>query len=258
MPKIMETTNYGMFDHHENNRVVDANTQKLCRSMQKHGWVDAFPMHCVKNGKGKLKIKGGHHRFSAAVRLGIPVKYVVSSDEMTLFEVERSTTNWSIRDFVVSKCNAGDRDCLEVMAYTEKTGIAIGLSLSMFWGDAAGSGNASTAIKEDRFKVRNRQHPMQVAAVVDAMRTAGVKFAANSFLVQAVSKVLLVPEVDLQQFLRQIRNHHEVIEKQPHLQGYLSMLEMLYNRARKKKKFPLVYRVQEVSSERCAAGLKRG
>lgn len=248
MAKIYETTNYALFSFNKINR--DIETDRIKESMKTRGWLDPYPMHCVKAADGKIEIKGGHHRFQAAVDLGIPVKYVLSDDNMTLFDIERTTKPWSLRDYIVSRCNAQDQECLELMEYSKRTGIPLSAALSMFWGDNAASGNANKILKQGKFYVRDREHPVKVARIVTTMLEAGFGHGKSNQVVNAISRVVRVPGFDLQRMLQKIQSHPELLRKQPNLQSYLEMLELVYNRHIKGKRTPLVFLSAEISASR--------
>ena len=59
---VMETKDYSKFDLLQFNRDIER-VNYLTQSMKEFGWIGAYPMHVVRNGKGRYKIKAGHHRF---------------------------------------------------------------------------------------------------------------------------------------------------------------------------------------------------
>ena len=72
---LQSTINYNLFELHDLNRDVEK-IDRLKASMMRHGFIKAYPLHVMKNGFGKLKVKAGHHRLTAAKDLGLPVFYV--------------------------------------------------------------------------------------------------------------------------------------------------------------------------------------
>ena len=136
---IPTTTNYEMFQLLDFNRDV-SKTRKLEASMKRHGYINAYPLHVVKEN-GKLRIKGGHHRFFVASKLGLPVAYVVCEDNASIHELEAATTRWSLDDYLTSYVRMGDADYIAIQKYQQRTGIATGLCVSMLGGEMASSGN---------------------------------------------------------------------------------------------------------------------
>ena len=146
MANIQGTTNYDRFELFEFNRDV-GKTTALERSMLAYGW-HPYPMHVVKNGSGKLKIKAGHHRFHVARKLGIPCKYVIAEDQgETIQELEVATRPWTLQDYLASYCRVGNEHYINVKNYLELTGIPIQCAISMLAGQTAASGNQNKKVQ---------------------------------------------------------------------------------------------------------------
>jgi hypothetical protein len=122
--RLQSTKNYDLFELHDLNRDVER-IEKLKTSMRRHGFINAYPMHVMKNGSGKLKVKAGHHRLSAAKDLGIPVYYVVSDDNASIQELENATNPWTMKDYLTSYVRQGRPEYIEVYKYVEETGISL-------------------------------------------------------------------------------------------------------------------------------------
>jgi hypothetical protein len=249
MSSINATTNYDLFGLHEFNRDV-INTETLEQSMKRHGWIDAYPMHVVKNGGRKLKIKDGHHRFEAARRLGIPVKYVVCDDSASLVDIIKTVQPWLPKDYLASYVRQGIPAYIAVGEYVAETGITLGHAISLLAGESAGSANKINAFKNGYYKLGNQEHAEQVKKIVLHMKKCGVKFATNSFLVQAISKAVWVDEFLVSRFCDKISSHAAHFEKQPNVQAYLLQIEAIYNRQRRSDKLPVAFLANEKSKER--------
>lgn len=152
--KIQVTRNYDKFELLAFNRDVKRTTA-LERSMERYGWIDAYPMHVVPNGGVKLKIKAGHHRFTVAKKLGLPIKYVVCKDQgETIHELEVATTPWTLKNYLDSFVRCERPDYISVKEYHEKTGINLSQCISMLGGDLASSHNMGKKFKDGTYKVK--------------------------------------------------------------------------------------------------------
>lgn len=250
MAKIYETSNYDLFELHTVNRSVER-TSRLEASMRKYGWIDAYPVHAVKNG-GKLKIKAGHHRLTVAKKLGIPVKYVVCDDGgVSIHELENATNRWSFADYLESWCRAGKPDYIEIRRYCTTTGIPLGCAISMFGGNWAGSGHFQQAFKGGTYTIKNTTHPRQVADLVMHMHACGVECASAKLMVLAISKILFVDEFSVSTLKKKVKSHTHMLTKQANLQEYMRMLESVYNR-QSKEKLPLAFLADEAAKRRNA------
>ena len=252
---VHETKNYNKIELLSFNRDV-RKTKALEKSMLKHGWIDAYPMHVVENGNGKLKIKGGHHRFYVAQKLGIAVKYVISDDNADIYELEQSNNKWTINDYLASFVRNGSKPYIAVRDYSEKTGIPISNSLSLLGGEGAGSGNKREAFKTGKYKLGDQVHANKVADVIMFLTEIGLQFSTHGIFIQAISKVLLVSKVNIQTLKNKFSTHMAYAEKQPSLINYLQMIELIYNRqGAANKKIPLAFLATEASKKRSVANL---
>jgi len=238
MSKVLESRNYGMFSLHSFNRDVEK-IAKLEKSMRLHGWISAYPMHVIREN-GHLKIKGGHHRFEVARKLGIPVKYVVCDDKATIHELEDATTPWDWPDYLESHARTGNVNYLKIKKYQGETGIPLTCIVSMFGGYTAGSGIYAGPFKSGAFKIKDTDHPSIVADLVAVARSAGFKGSTIRNFVIALSKVAKTAEIDLPRLKAKMKAHPYLLQKQTSVDGYLAMLEEVYNRQRADK-VPLAF-----------------
>lgn len=235
MKKIIETKNYDKFELHEFNRSIH-NIERLQESMKIHGWIDAYPMHVVENGSGKLKIKAGHHRFESARSLNIPVKYVICADDSTIHEMERATSGWTMRDYLESYARIGNPHYLKLSEYHRKFRIPLNVSVTLMGGKAANeSGFHSVNFKDGKFKISNHTHAYKLGEIVLFLDELGVEFCRNSRFIVALSKVMHVDGLSIDELKKKMEHHVYMMTKQPDVAGYVAMLEKVYNRQRGRK-----------------------
>jgi len=252
MDRILESKNYNLFEMMSFNRDVKR-TRDLENSMRIHGWISAYPAHVVKKGN-KLLIKAGHHRFFVARKLNIPVKYVICSDNISIYELEKATAPWKMQDYMDSHCRNGEREYLAVKEYCDETGIGLMNAVSMLGGHSAGSGNFGLVFKTGEFKVKkNSNHANTVKDLVLCFKKYGVPFYNANLLVQAISRVVWVNEFEPSRMKSKIKICAGFIEKKANLEQYVAMLEEIYNR-QSKSKIPLKFLADATAKSRNVAG----
>lgn len=255
MAAILETKNYNLFDLDSTNREVKRDSYRfknLVNAMSRHGWIDAYPVHAYKGKNGKLKIKAGHHRLASAVELGIPVKYVVTADSMTIHELEQAGPGaWSIDDFLHSYSAKGNEHYSTVERYCEETGIGIQPAISMFGGHTATSAGFGKKFKSGEFRVENTEHPKAVAEISKIARKSGFEAGSHRNFVAAVSKALKTEGVDGKRLKDKLKTHPYTLKKQSTVDGYLAVLEEAYNR-QAHDKFPLAFAANQSAAKRSA------
>lgn len=249
MATIQETRNYSLFNLHKLNRTVNRDTKnfhELVKSMERFGFIDAYPLHVVRGAKNALILKGGHHRLAAAIELNIPVKYVVCDDGgASVQEMEAGGPGkWKNVDYFESFCNQGLSDYVAVRDYCKRTGITIISAVSLFGGQVASGSNFTQKLIRGEFLIKNHKLPASVARISGVARDCGFSGYANKMFIAAISKTALTEAVDLERLGSRMKAHKYLLVKYPSVSGYMNMLEEIYNR-NSKDRLPLVFLADE-------------
>jgi hypothetical protein len=246
--KLESTLEYERFEMLDFNRDVKK-TKKLEASMRKWGWIPAYPCHVVKQkSNGKLLIKGGHHRFTVAATLNIPVLYVLCEDDASVFELEAASLNWSLDDYLTAYRRLGDNDYEQVYQWQQKHDLPLSSVISMLGGEVASSSNKQCQFKAGEYAVVTTDHITAVCDVVDAIKRK-VKWGSESLIVQAMSRLVMAGQADLVRLKKKIANNPALLMKQPSLAHYMTMFEQVYNH-QAKDKVPLVHLTDKVMKQR--------
>jgi hypothetical protein len=253
-PKLQVTKNYDMFELCEFNRDVK-NTKALRASMLEFGFIPAYPLHVVRNGGVKLKIKAGHHRLTVAKELGIPVFYIVCEDTATIHQLETPTGTWSVHDYLESYVRCGLAPYIAVKDFMDRTGICLQHSIAMLGGHTAGSNNFKAAFKSGTYKTGDTTHAEQVGAIVVALSGVNRAVAVNSLFVHALSRIVRVQQFDSLTFVHRCQLNPGMVQKQPNLSAYSNMIELVYN-WHSQSKVPLVFLADELARVRSATFAK--
>ena len=234
---ILSTTDYGKFELDSMNREVNVDSDRfknLLSSMKKYGFKPSHPLDVVKNGSSKLKVRCGHNRLTAAKILGLPVKYVVSTDNSTIFELENAGPgNWKPEHYLDSFCKQGVESYLTVKEYMEETGMGLANAASMFFGESAGSGNymKNGRFQTGNFFIKDKQHPQDVKNIILFLKgkPVQIEWASSNLFVKALSRVLRVPSFSKERFIEKAGTFPQLFRKQKGLDDYLRHVEEVYN-----------------------------
>ena len=188
--------------------------------------------------------------------LGLPVFYVVCEDTAEIHELEGSINRWSMQDFLTSFVRLGHEEYVLVAEYMERTGINICSTISMLGGQTAGSGNFALAFKAGTYCTRTTVHPELIADLVGHCKTEGFAYATNAMFVTALSRIVKVDSFDIEQFKRRVSSHATLLKRQPHLVGYMEMIEAIYNH-HSKKKIPLVFLANQAAQSRLPKAFRK-
>lgn len=248
---IKSTSNYDMFLLHEFNRDI-GKTGKLEESMKKHGWIGAYPMHVTKDGN-KLKIKAGHHRFTVARKLSIPVKYVVCDDsnEVSIHELEAATNNWKLKDYLMSFSRLENKAYKDVLEYHKRTGIGIAQCISLLAGSQASSQNHLHKFKNGQYKLGDPKLALYVADIICRLSSAGITISTSKQFVNAVSRSVFVKGFSCSRFITKALNNASRMTKRANMQQYMELIEEIYNfGAGSKNRLPIVFLANEAAMDR--------
>lgn len=256
---LHSTKDYTKFELCQFNRRVER-TKNLKESMRKHGFIAAYPIHCVKSPTGSLQIKDGHHRFEVAQELGLPVYYVVSNDDATLPELVIATEPWRQRNFLQSNVNCGKADYLELQKYQERTGLPLGCCASMLSGEAAGSNNKAKAFRAGEFSISDegRRHAEAVAGIVIFCRDCGIN-TINAIFVNALSRCLFVKQFLPETFKKRCEANVAMFKKCRSIVEQTELFELVYNRnATTANRVPLAFLANQAMAQRAIANSPTG
>lgn len=250
-PRLMHTKDYSMFEVHEYNRDI-GKTKVLEQSMREHGFDPGFPIRCTNGGGGKkLKINQGHHRFHVARKLGLPVWFVISNNDLSIFEVERGNRQWNIKDFLEARVRAGEDGPVKIKKFIASTGIPCGQAIALVGGEDAASHNQTCKLIRGDFKAKPNKHADDMAVMVNYLRDLGVPFATNCNFVNALSKCMLSSCFNQEIFRRKSRTHITMFEKCRNLEDYLYLIENIYNQQTPlTKKVPIAFEAKRESNLR--------
>lgn len=259
MATIKTTKNYNLFKLHTLNREVlqtKVGFKNLIASMEKYGFLDSMAITVFRERSGALVIKAGHHRFLAGQKLNLPIKYIIENEDISIHELEKSTTIWRLRDYLYMFVQAGYHSYQVVKAYCDRTGIGLNNAISLLGGQSAGSGNFSDVFKNGTYELSDPQHASVVENVVMHCKQCRIPFATQASFVAAISKIVWVREFDHNILKHKINTFAYLIEKQSGKQAYIDMLDRIYNR-QSKNKIPLSFLADEAAKERADGNLKR-
>lgn len=250
-PKLRSTKDYDLFDAHQHNRDEKRN-KDLEASMRKYGFDPGCPIRVVRDPKTKkLRINKGHHRFNLARQLGEPIWFIEMDHELPLYEAEASEKSWTVPDFTASRARSGDNGAIAVKEFQRRTGLPVGVCISLIGGEGPGSSNKQRDMRTGSFVPGDQRYAEKIEMVVSACKNANVAFATNKLFVTAIYKALCVPEFDLDLFLHRMKSNVALMDRRSTTDGYLELIELIYNRqASLAKRLNVAYRAREVAKLR--------
>jgi hypothetical protein len=247
---ILQTLNYKQFRSDEHNRSINrVSLQKIVASMEKHGWLEPYPIHVVRRN-GILYIIDGQHRYRAAEKLGIPVLYVVCPDRegLSVAEINLAQSKWTLRDFVASYANQGISDYIALLKFAAKHDLQVGVSAKLMMNSIHEGGMDYTkALRKGEFKVADINFAEKVVGTISALRKIGVSFAANRSFVNALMRCCMIDGFCVQQFIDRVRSCPSKLTLEPTEDRFVENIEEVYNhRSAKINRLPIKFLVSQL------------
>lgn len=226
--QIQTSSDYASFFSHENQQPVSGkHWTKIAQSMNEIGWLASKPMTVVREGR-KFRIVDGHHRFAAAVSLGIPLVFVVEDHEVLdkIGQLNYTVKKWTAMSFCKMYADQGMANYIELLEYI-KIGIPIQRAAAMLGGESASSGNVAKLIPSGDFKIKTRVMADSVASFLGAFPENTV--ISSLTFIDALSALLFVKEFDSSILKKKITQAPAMLTKCTDRDQALSMIEEIYN-----------------------------
>lgn len=254
-PKTLWTKDYSKFIFHPENRGLWERTD-LTDSMRADGFWEECPLLVdVPDKNGVHRIISGNNRFWAAKSLDIEFAYVVRRPERSSNPrgvVGVPEFRWSPTDYVQSRANGNDKDCLAVLEFARKHFLTTKQALSLLGGESAGSHNKVNDAIRGTFKVaKDLSHANAVVGVTDVCRSVGIEFATSGAFVSAVSAAVRVEGFDVETFKSRVAMYPRLMEKRGTKEEFLGQIEKLYNH-RTRNKLNVAFLAMSVGRQRQA------
>lgn len=235
--EIKRTKNYSIFSPEKGNRMVEldrAERKQLRKSMIEYGFIPAFPIVCFRHN-GKLKVKDGQGRLAVAQELKTEVWYVVVDQDFDLAKLNQCVAKWNWMDYATKFTSEGNDDYQRVIDFAAANGLTMAISATILAGaDADGASNFRKEFKAGKYKVKNEVHAEEVARLYNRLGDISSKIK-NKKLLSALHKIIFVPGFDAERLISGAKRSPERLVNYGTTEGYLEMLEEVYNFGRKIK-----------------------
>lgn len=246
---IKTTSDYSQFQLMEQNRDVSMENRKaknLAKSMQQHGWLNAFPL-MAKKRKGKLIVIDGQHRLAIAREYGIPVKYVIEDVEVDVAQLNDTSHAWTITDFVNRYAKEGHKEYIDLIEFSERYGISVNMSSGLLC-NTSSPGNVLHKVKAGTFRITNRPMATSIAECYRGLSVINPAFTKTNAL-KVLFACFQVPYFNPSRLLSGAEKKSAEIKSITKMDLFFDLFEELYNYNRKEK-HPLRFDAEQAMSAR--------
>ena len=227
--EILETRNYEQFKLYKQNRAIsDQHVERIKVMMEKMGFLDGFPVVV----DSQMNIIDGQHRFEAAKRISIPVKYVMVNAsckkgiEMIPF-INSTQKKWGVGEYLEYWCNIGLntyktlRDFQNYFKYPVDTCI-------MLLSGRADRDEIRTTFRNGDLSIVDLEGATQIAKQMLDFRTY-YSFFNHALFMRALVIMMRNQNYNHKKMLSKLENYHKKVTKSTQIREYLLDLEIMYN-----------------------------
>jgi hypothetical protein len=247
---IEMTMDYSLFTKHEaNRRFNERKHSKLVRSMKKHGFLPYWPVVVYKNGgKPPYPIEDGQHRVNIAEGLKLPIYYVECDREFDIAEINNTQKVWQTIDYAETHAAKGIQAYIDVLEFDLQHKIGITNAASLL-GGVTSYAHMRTAFESGTFKTKDREWADKVVNIYRPIK--GMCSVLTQPFLLACMAVCRVPEFEPARMIHSADRCRDKLVPYGHRDGYLTMMEDVYNHGRSKTKLiPLKFMAQNAMEER--------
>ena len=231
--QIQSTKDYRHFERHssENGPLDVKKHKKLIQSMKLYGFLESFPIVCVRDEKGHLIVKDGQHRLMIAETLQLPVHYVIEDKDFDVAIVNSTAKTWTIVDYARKYAANGNQDYADGIAFAEQHKVTVGTAFALLAGTTSFN-NCEAAFQAGSFKIKDRAWADAVAAIYAPMCRLSRHLHTKRFI-EACMVVCRVKGFKADRLLQNAERCREKLVAYSNRDAFLDMLESVYNFGRK-------------------------
>lgn len=230
---IFETNEYERFEKPKTGRpLVPTTLREITETMQRRGFWPGKAMTVKPNGNGLYQILDGNHRFEAAKKLGLPVKYVVDHS-FTLNDVVESNKNvapWKSSDYMHHFAESGSPEYAYLRLFL-KNNPHVALSTTIYAlgkGSTRGRKGPTKMFKRGGWQM-DTTFANQFAEVMRDYARLTPSVAKLMHFNLAVAKIMRTGKYDHKRMLKKLGYLRRRVVRCSLVAEYVDMLEEIYN-----------------------------
>jgi hypothetical protein len=226
--KIQITKNYRLFKKSVENRPLNIiKHAKLKESMQTYGFLASFPIVCRRDENGDLVVMDGQHRLYFAEELKLPVAWVEEEKKFDIAFINSVVGPWNIRDYAMKFAANGKEHYQEAIEFADLHGLPIGIAFAMLYGSVTFH-NLKKQFMAGEFEIRDFFWAERVATLFNNLVSIKAELK-SARLLESCMGCCRVVEFDPKRLVRNARRCGEKLISYATKEGYMGMLEEIYN-----------------------------
>ncbi len=133
---IKTTKEYKKFQVYTSNRSINEGlVKRLMESIKDLGYIEGKPVIVDKN----FTIIDGQHRYTACVRLDIPVHYIVTDadPQKAMIQLNAQQINWKVGDYIHNWADQGVKCYIHLLDFEKRRGLGVSNAIYILFNQQA-------------------------------------------------------------------------------------------------------------------------
>lgn len=233
------TKDYDLFTICKDNRSIDiAQVESLVAAMTERNNISALT--CIEveiEGKRKLQIIDGQHRFLALKRLGKEIEYDIwDTQESSMIMLNETQMAWKLIDYLNYGVSQEINDYMEIKKYLQTTGVRL-QSLLLIFSRTSIVKNiyAENEIIKDFKKINWRISDLKYGkkilnSIVEFYQDYHVFHYNSHRFICAFIEIIAHPDFDPDRMKSQLKKFSDKLKRQYTIADYIDNFEIVYNK----------------------------
>lgn len=222
---VWSTTNYDSFDPDPRNR-TQSDRFDLIESMRRSGWLHSKPMRVYRKPgeRNRFVIHDGQHRFNAARKLGLPVKFVVEDCKSVHPSEPTPEKPWTPKDRIISHART-KIEFSRLVQFADQHGLTYMVAAGLLAGQFSG---IRKPIDNGSFEIGDLEHAKNVVYVMHSVEGI-IKWSRHKLFLLALSDAIKYSDIEIKTLIDRMKANPGMMILQPNLDTFIHMIEAIYN-----------------------------
>jgi len=226
--KILETNDYSIFKRLPGNREIKKTAvNKLALEIQRDNRLQYHPIEV----NTAMEVIDGQTRLTVAEKLKLSIYYIINPDATIETAMHDNTfqQKWRREDYLNSYIERNFPNYVELKDFMDTYDLTINNAVLIGTNTYSFSVRVMTDFNLGKFAFKDKAVAENIASLVQALRPYTVfTYGIHREFLRAVS--LIYDKVDQKKLIKKCEVYHAKIDKELNAKGYVSELELIYNR----------------------------
>ena len=226
---IRKTQAYADFSFLDSNRKLnEKHVQALVKSLEEHDLLEDNPIIVTQD----LVVLDGQHRLEAAMRLGLPIYYKISTKmgEGDIAIFNSTSSDWKLQNYLEFYVNKGLPAYVTLQNFCQEHGLLPYNGIGLMNGNSAQPGGKEVkSFERGEFSITDREHAEKIINYINDFSEI-MPYSKSKAFMNALVRISRLPFYNHEEMLRKSKQQRDRFGiKYNDVRSWLNLLEEVYN-----------------------------